>query len=168
MLTIDNLGLPASVRYAKDKKQLDPRLLEESRLVPQKTEISVTKPYLASEFEQQFSVTPKHYFALFQPPPNYFDQGRSLFRHQIIPSLGSVEKQETDTERLTHWTEAKLPTKKKKKGVLRRKEKGDQGENEKEEEEKECQRLLVLLQRITQLDKDLGLINSRRNQYQRG
>lgn len=174
MRTIDNLGLPASIRYAKDKEQLDTRLLDESRLIPQKTETSVARPYLVSEFEQQYSLTPKHLFALFQPPPHYFEQGRMLFGHHIVPSLGSDEKRETDIERLTHWTETSTGQKRKSSTRAKSKKEGKKSrtiqeqEDEDEEEERECHRLLSLLQCITQLDKDLLLINARRNQYQRG
>jgi len=39
--TIDNMGIDTSSRYARDKATLDTKLIEESRFIPSKTEVSV-------------------------------------------------------------------------------------------------------------------------------
>ena len=158
--TIDNLGVDSSIRYAKDKELLDVRFIEESKWIPKKTEISVTKPYVPSEFEQLFSLGQRVEWALFAAPPNYEANMRPLFSYQLIPSLGGYEKQEADTDKLAAIEDA----------LQKRREKrqGQQDQKEEQEEERERQVLSSLLQCIEKLDRTLTLINSRRNQYQRG
>ena len=98
--TIDNLGVESSIRYAKDQEALDTRLIQDSRFIPQKTEVSVLKPYVPSELEQYFAPGKITIWASFSPPPDYLLQGKPLFSYQLIPSLGSYEKQEADSDKL--------------------------------------------------------------------
>lgn len=156
--TIDNLGIETSSRYARDKAQLDTKLIEESRFIPQKTEVSVVKPYLPTEFEEYLMPGKLTLWAAFEPPPEYFGIGKSLFSYQIIPSLGGYEKQEADTDKL----EALEDT------INKQFKEGKRDQQEGQQEEKERKTLLGLLQMIGKLDRTLTLINSRRNQYQRG
>jgi hypothetical protein len=158
--TVDNLGLEASIQYAKGKAFLDPRLIEESKWVPQKTETSATKPYVPSEFDQLFSLSKTTKWALFSPPPNYEAQMRAVFSYQLIPSLGPFEKQEADSEKIAAIEDA-LQKK-------RDSKKGGQGQQDFEEEEKERKIVADLLSCIHMLDRTLTLINARRSQYQRG
>ncbi len=160
--TIDNLGVESSIRYAKDQEALDTRLIQDSRFIPQKTEVSVLKPYVPSELEQYFAPGKITIWASFSPPPDYLLQGKPLFSYQLIPSLGSYEKQEADSDKLESLESALG------KPFSRKQKKGEDQEKEKEEEERERQILLALLKCIGTLDKTLTLINSRRNQYQRG
>ncbi len=153
--TIDNLGVDSSIRYAKDKELLDTRFIEESKWIPKKTEVSVTKPYIPTEFEQLFSPARTVQWALFDAPPDYGANARALFSYQLIPSLGTYEKQEADEEKLAALEDA----------IHKREKNQDQGS---QEEEKERQAILALFQCIKKLDKTLSMINSRRNQYQRG
>lgn len=158
--TIDNLGIESSIRYAKDMEILDKRIVDESRLIPQKTEVSVAKPYIPSEFDVLYSPGRTMLWATFLPPPDYFGAPKAFFSYQLIPSLGGYEKQEADAEKLESIEDLlKKP--------FSRKREGEQHQDQ-EEEEKERQILTALLQTITKLDKTLTLINSRRNQYQRG
>ena len=158
--TIDNLGPDASVRYAKDKQLFEPRFIEESRLIPQKTEVSVLKPYVPSEFEELFSLGKRIPWAAFTAPPNYYTEAKPLFSYQLIPSLGGYEKLEANEDKLEALEDAlKHP----------RKKNQDMSDQEEEEnEERERQTLIALFQCINQLDKSLSMINAKRNQYQRG
>lgn len=158
--TIDNLGIASSVRYAKDQKELDPKLLTESRFVPDKAVVSVTKPLVFPELEEYLSPIRSILWALFPPAPEY--SSSTLFTYQLIPSLGSLEEQETDTDKLSALENA-LKEKKHKKGQSQ-----EQEEREKEKEEAERQTLLTFLECTRKLDRMLELINGRRNQYQRG
>ena len=144
--TIDNLGIESSIRYAKDKELLDTRLIDESKWVPNKTEVSVTRPYVPSEFDQLFSLGRTIQWALFDPPPNFEAHTRALFSYQLIPSLGSYEKQEADTDKLAALEPQGL---------------GPQ-------EKKEWETLVKFLKTVGSLDKMLGMINGRLNQYHRG
>lgn len=156
--TIDNMGIETSSRYARDKAQLDTKIIEESRFIPLKTEVSVMKPYLPTEFEHYLLPGKLTLWAAFEPPPEYFGLAKSLFSYQIVPSLGGYEKQEADTDKL----EALEDT------INKQFKEGKRDQQESQQEEKERKTLLGLLQMIGKLDRTLTLINSRRNQYQRG
>lgn len=158
--TIDNLGVEASIRYAKDQELFEARFLEESRLIPQKTEVSVAKPHALSEFDQTFSVAKTVSWALFSPPPNYFSNNKPLFSYQLIPSLGDYEKLEADSDKMESLEDAL------------HKSYDDSGQEQSQEDmdknEKERQTLSELFACLGKLNKALTLINARRNQYQRG
>jgi hypothetical protein len=162
--TIDNLGMETSVRYAQDKEQLDVRLLDESKWLPKKLEVSVTKPYVPSEFDQLFSSERINQWAFFAAPPRYEMQNKTLFSYQLVPSLGTYEKQEADTEKLAALKDV-LSKRRRQKG---QDQSGKEQNNEQEKEEEERQTLLALFKCIETLDRSLSFINSRRNQYQRG
>lgn len=156
--TIDNLGIDASIRYAKDKELFEARFIDESQIVSRKSEISVSKPYIPTEFDQMFSSGEKVNWASFSPPPEYLSFAKPLFSYQLIPSLGTYELHE-DTDQLAALEDAL------------QKEKDshqDQSDKERQEEEKEKRLVADLLQCIARMDKSLALINARRNQYQRG
>lgn len=161
--TIDNLGMDASVRYAQDQQELTESTLftKDFKVVPQKSEISFIRPYTPSAFDQLFAPTRAPTWARFEPPPAFF-AARSLFTFQLIPSLGGYEKQDADLDKLEALGDA---LEKEGKGDQEKEGKGDQ---EKEENKKKRRALLIFLQCVQKLDRALGLINSRRNQYQRG
>ncbi len=153
--TIDNLGTEASIRYARDKELFEPKFIEESRFVSGKTEIPSSKPYAPSEFDQMFSSRKTNVWASFSAPPDSLANPNTLFSYQLIPSLGEGVQEDG-----VLFLEDALQ---KKKGSKKRKSKKD-----KEEEEEEKGLLSLLLACIQKIDKSLALINSRRNQYQRG
>ena len=156
--TIDNLGFDASIRYAKDKELFEARFIDDSQVVSRKSEISVSRPYVPSEFDQMFSSAKTISWALFSPPPEYLSFAKPLFSYQLIPSLGTYEKHE-DTDQLLALEDALRKQKDSNK---------DQSDKEKQDEEREKRLIADLLQCIARIDKSLELINSRRNQYQRG
>jgi hypothetical protein len=156
--TIDNMGIETSSRYARDKTALDSKLIEDARFIPLKTEVSVVKPYVSTEFELYLAPDKLTLWASFSPPPEFLSSGRALFSYQLIPSLGGYEKQEDDTDKLEALEDTIN------KSFQERKHDGQ----EQHEEEKERKALLMLLQTIGKLDRALTLINARRNQYQRG
>lgn len=158
--TIDNLGIEASVRYAKDKELFEPLFLEESRIVSQKTEIPALSPYIASDLEELFATTSTSIWASFEPPPN-FNFFKPLFTHQIIPSMGGYEKQEQALEKIEGIEDALQKDKR------RGKRKGFDS-SEEDHDEKERKTLVSFFQCMQKLDKTLAFINSRRNQYQKG
>ncbi len=104
---------------------------------------------------------------MFSPPPDFYTYAKPLFSYQLIPSLGSYEKQETDTDKLNDMEDVLKKPHNRDRSKKEQKGQSDQ-EKENQEEEKERKVLAALLQCIARLDKSLSLINSRRNQYQRG
>lgn len=165
--TIDNLGVEASVRYAHDQKELDFELIEQSKWLPKRLEVSVTKPYVPSEFDQLFSSDRLNQWAFFAAPPNYEIQNRTLFSYQLVPSLGTYEKQEADTEKLTALKDVLSKRREQKKQNFGQ-EQGEKEKDEDQKEEEERQILMTLFQCIEKIDRTLTFINARRNQYQRG
>lgn len=155
-LTIDNYGRDASVRYAKDQEIYDASIITESRLIPQKTEVTVAKPYVPSEFDQLFSVKKTTSWALFDAPKNFYAHDKSLFSYELIPSLGNYEKLESDSDKIER--------------ILgdQEKEHKDHEEEGSEEEEQEKIALTAFFQTLNQFNKILEAINGKRNQYQRG
>jgi len=159
--TIDNIGIDISIQYAQNMENLDTRLLEESRVLPYQTEVMVTSPYIPSEWDTLFNTRQKHIpWAQFFAPPSYASHRRNLFSYQLIPSMGTSEKQEAEIEKLQ-----KFQFKEKGKGKGKKREKN---EKEEEQEEKERDILVHLLKSISFLDKQIVFVNSRRGQYQRG
>ncbi len=158
--TIDNLGLDSSVRYARDVEANDARLLEDSKIISRRMEMPVTKPYTPSEFDKLFSFGRSVHWALFTAPPESETTVRSLFSHQLIPSLGSLEKQESDIDKILALEDALNKPRKKRLGTW--------DEREEKEEEEERKTLSALLKCIERLDRTLTYINARRNQYHRG
>jgi hypothetical protein len=156
--TIDNLGIQASIDYAKNLELYDSSFIEESRLIPQKTEIASIRPYIPSEVDAFFNPARESSWALFTPPPNYFTYNKALFSYQLVPSLGSQEKQQADADKLEQLEDY----------LDKRRGKEGKNERERDEEEEERETLLAMFHCLRRLDKTLGLINSRRNQYQRG
>ncbi len=151
--TIDNMGIETSSRYAKDQAALDTQIIRDSRIVPQKTEVSVLRPYLPSEFESYLSPMQRTLWASFTPPTGYFSSELPLFSYQIVPSLGSSEKLEADADKLE---------------ALEEFGQDDEDQQERQSKERERKILQTLLETIRKLDRTLSLINARRNQYQRG
>jgi len=164
--TIDNLGPGTSVRYAQDQEQLDVRLIDDSKWLPKQLEVSVTTPYVPSEFDKLFSSDRINQWAFFTAPPNYGMQARTLFSFQLIPSLGTYEKQEADAEKLSALKD--VITKRRGRNRSKKDHNEQQSDEEEQREEDERQTLLALFKCIENLDKALTFINSRRNQYQRG
>jgi hypothetical protein len=145
--TIDDLGIEASNQYAKNQKELDRRLIEESHLFPSISEIGGIFPYAPPEYEDRFAVKRYAVWAGFKPPKNYPAVASRLFTYQFIPSLGSAEKQQAliDTFSALGETVPKDPV-----------------------QQYEYKKILSLLQLLAKLGKTFDLIIARCNQYQRG
>lgn len=166
--TIDNLGVDVSSRYAEDQKILDDTLVKESQTIPLQAEIDVSSPFYPNEIDEFLHIQPtKITWALFTPPSQYFEQRKKLFTFQLIPSMGSEDKQESQALKILD----KLKS-------MEQKAHENQETKDKrqiyeeglvlEEEEKEKKVLTSLLNTISIFDKLIIEINSRRNQYQKG
>ncbi len=167
--TIDNLGIEVSTRYAEDKEILDEKLIKEARAIPSQTQIEVTAPFITSELEAILQTQPTIItWASFAAPSKYFEQRKMLFTYQMMPSMGSEDKKESQASKIL----AKLKSLAEKRTVKKDepKDKRQQYEEERavEEEEREKTILISLLNTISLFDKLIIEINSRRSQYQKG
>ncbi len=146
-LTVDNLGVEASTRYAQDQEVYDQSIITDARVSTQ-TQIDVTTPSQVSEIDQLLNTTPTVTpWSTFTPPPGFFAQKQglfSLFTFQICPSIGTGEKQDALVARLEAY-----PT-------------------SSPEEEARKSKLLQFFQAIAPLDRDLDRANSERNRYHKG
>ncbi len=165
--TIDNLGVEVSTRYAEDKRILDETLIKEARAIPVQAEIAVTMPSFPSELEALLHAQPAFVtWASFFAPERYFEQRKKLFTFQLIPSMGSEDKRESQAQKiLAKLREEKIPKEKEEGEDKRRRY---ERERAIEEEEKEKKVLTSLLDTIVLFDKLIIEINSRRSQYQKG
>lgn len=167
--TIDNLGVEVSTRYAEDKEILDETLIKEARAIPIQTGIEVTTPFFPSEIEALLHLQPTNItWASFFAPSYYFEQRKRLFTFQLIPSMGSEDKKESQAlkilSKLRSMAEERVQKEKEEKDRRKR----YQEERVLEEEEREKKILTSLLNTIAIFDKLLIEINSRRSQYQKG
>jgi hypothetical protein len=147
--TVDNLGIDASSRYARDQAQLDKTFIQDSRIIAQKAEISSLTPHIATEFEQYLAPAKQILWATFAAPPIAMAD-TTLFTHQLIPSLGTSEKQDELIQKLDAAEDTLNKKKRNNKELL------------------ELKSIRTALQLILTLDRTLSLINARRNQYQKG
>ena len=168
--TIDNLGIEVSTRYAEDLRELDQKLLVEARGIQEQTEIEITHPFFLTELEILLESQKQQTWATFTPPKGYFEQKKRFFMFQLIPSLGSEEKHETQTQKIASMT------------IFSRKKRGNQQQNDKQQEEaesahsdpereyheKEKKILISVLQTIMYIAKEIQEINARRGQYHKG
>lgn len=170
--TIDNLGIETSIRWAKDQQSIDHKLIKESHSVPIHTQVTTTEPSYPSQIEELFAFNKKNsVFAKFKPPKGYHSHQLPIFTYQIVPSMGTYEKQEMNKEKIAAMKEEEK-RKNKKKRV--KKKKGQEKEEEifqkafESEELKEIEIVTKMLDRIGLLDKYLSMINSRKEQYHKG
>lgn len=165
--TIDNLGVEVSTRWAEDKQILDESLIKEARSVSLQTGIDVTSPFISAELDALLHLQPTGMtWASFIPPDFYFEQRKRLFTYQLIPSMGSEDKQESQALKIL----AKIKDIEQQAGNVEQSDKRQQFEQMRalEEEEKEKKILTSLLDTIALFDKLIIEINSRRTQYQKG
>lgn len=147
--TIDNLGPQANIDFAKREAFFEPRYIEESRLIPDKTTIAFTEPSTLSEFDQKFSSAKTLVFALFSPPPESPSSRQAIFSYQLAPSLGGYEKMETILEKLENAGTMNL-------------------ESSSEKLETDRKTLLSFTECLMQLDKLVERVDSERRRLQKG
>ena len=153
--TIDNLGVETSTRYAADRELFDETYIKDARSMASQISVNSTSPSQLSEFDQLFDLsTRRASWATFYAPPHYYASRRRIFAEQVIPVLGSPDKQDTQATRVEAVGEEE-----KKKQTL---------PTEKEKVENEKLALLKLFGTLHTSDQLLIDINSRRAQYQKG
>jgi hypothetical protein len=170
--TIDDLGVDISTRWAQDQQLLDVSLIKEAGAIPIQTQIDVTIPAFATEWELLFGgIRRQITWADFFAPPRYHEQKKKLFTFQIIPLLGSEERKEAQLNRVkAHRPEERKEERETAEEREEREGRSYAWEKKREEEEQEREKkiLVTLLDSLHHLDRYLVDINSRRTQYQKG
>ncbi|MCK4934975.1 MAG: DUF5399 family protein [Simkaniaceae bacterium] len=124
--TIDNLGFPSSVRYAEDQSTYDKSLILDSSRIYKDVQVNVTDPSYLSELNTMFDLRRRNKsWAFFQTPKGSSEQ-KNIFSHQLIPSLGSFEKLQSQLMKIDTFINER-----------RKKPKKNQDFNELKEEEDE-------------------------------
>ncbi len=168
--TIDDLGVAVSTRYAEDQKRYDSSLIKESHAIPPQTSIEVTLPLSPSELDTLIQTAPLQLaWGSFLAPAFYAEQRKKLFTYQSIPSLGSEDRLESQTQKIQtklHLIEEKVQ--KDKEEADKDPQKRRQLQQSLDQEEREKKILINLLNTIALLDKLIVDINSRRSQYHKG
>ncbi len=143
--TIDNLGIDASTQYAENLQNYDASLVREGRAISLDVGIEVSTPSFSPELEGLLHLQPSGIsWASFPPPEGYLEQRGRLFSSQLIPSMGSEEKQEAQTQKISAKTT-----------LL-------------EEEQREKKVLTSLFEGIAKCDKMIDEIISNRERFQKG
>ena len=167
--TIDNLGVEVSTRYAEDRAVLDESLIKEARGIPVQTAIEVTLPSYPSEMEALLQAQQTHVtWAQFIAPARYFEQRKRLFTFQLIPSMGSEDKKESQAQKILAKLRSMIDEREEREKEGKGKRLLFEAQQALEEEEKEKTTLTSLLNTISLYDKLIIEINSRRSQYQKG
>jgi len=105
MTTIDKLDIAVHVQYAQRTEMVEnirrEYRLEEAGAVEQHA-LTVALSQQMSEMDLLLGVMRTYApWAYFYPPKKYFNQRRPAFvSYRVAPSLGSLEKQQSDTEKL--------------------------------------------------------------------
>jgi len=145
-LTIDNLGIEASNRYAKDQAGLDLNLIRDARRIPDQTLRVVMNPSVA--LSREFSIGNHILWANFSPPKDYSFSAFRLFTYQLIPGLGTLDQ----TQALLDQMERLAP----------------QMEEKDAAQKKAFRALLLLLQMLEKLEKTFEFLKANRDRYQQG
>jgi hypothetical protein len=165
--TIDNLGIDSSIKYAENQTELTSakQLTLGPSTVTKSAELQTATP-ISTEYDYIFQTTRRNKgWANFLTPPGYYQQGRTCFSFQTLPSIGSEEQILNLKQRLTDKVE-------------KEKQKMQQANGSKQEileetllfqkTEVDANKISKLLETIHTLDKILTDLNSQKNRYQRG
>ena len=164
--TIDNLGADIYVSYEKGRRQLEQKYVSESRDVALQIQTDISEPFVITDFQLLFDLTPKAAtWVYLSPPPNFKEQKRRLFTHQLAPKLGPEEYLEMQIERIEDALdqEEKKASKQPKKGLFAWEH--DQQPNELK---RSANTLIELLKKVKILNQIMIEINSERSRYSRG
>lgn len=85
----NDLWLNASKQYALNQKELDQQLLQDSRTIQGKTEVSVISP--ARVLDAKFEIGYTTIWALFDRPEEFATSAANLFTHLLVPSIGGLD-----------------------------------------------------------------------------
>lgn len=153
---VNYLGLEASIRYAQNEQLYDPKYIEDAKIVPSYTEEVSSSPWQLPEFLDTYPVGPKKESAraIFPEIPSHLRPDKTVFREQLIDSLGSSEKFESDYEKLEKIRE--ILEKDPKKDLQTKKDQAD------------LEKLQKGFDQIRFLNKILARINAERNRIHRG
>lgn len=151
--TIDNLGPGVSKRYAEDVENTDRSLIRDSRKVPTQTYVTTTAPSYKSQVDDLLEIKQPTSWATFEEPKNFTSHNKNLFTFQLIPSMGTVEQQQTNKDQIN---------------IIKEQEDQQEQEQEEPEEEEDIDKVVKLLDWMGILDKYILFINGKRGQYHKG
>ena len=152
--TIDNLGAGVSKRYAQDVEKTDKSLMKDSSKVPIQTYVTTTAPSYKSQVDDLLDVKQPTPWATFEKPKNYTSHNKNIFTFQLIPSMGTVEKQQTTKDQMH--------------SIKREEDTNKEKDQDNEDEDEEIDKVVRLLDWMGILDKYILYINGKREQYHKG
>jgi len=167
--TIDNLGMEAYTRYAQDEQEREEYLIKEAHIIPNQTGIDVSLPSFPSESDLLLNSEPTRTpWASFVPPDHFFEQKGQVFSHQLMPRLGTEEKQESLIQKIAAKSQALADKATPSKEFEDSHPEPWMREKERAEQEQEKNKLTSLFTTVGSLDKIVIAVNSGRGQYHRG
>ena len=147
--TVSNLPLDVSVRWAKDQQELQAGrpLISESKEISELTLKDASSPFFFSQLESLVnSQNTLATWATFAPPEGFYNQKKQIFTTKILSILETDEQMDHKIQKI--------------RALLSR--------TENEETKKDVQVFLKVIEKLTDLNKNLIFILSRRTQYQKG
>jgi hypothetical protein len=165
-VTIDNIGMPAHNRYAKDKALLDPIFLTEPQLIaPHVPNNSVSSIY-SSKWEELFDIQKKNLpWAVFSPPPHFLSRSHRLFSYHFFVCLAQDEDEGEPSDE-ENEDSSLFEKKKKALSQLMQLQRAKEDVLLLFEKDRSC--IVSLLDAIEKLERLLAHIHSRKLQYQKG
>lgn len=145
--TIDDLGIDASKQYAKNQREIDRRIIEESKYIGQFGPGAVLTPYIPSEYVEGFTIGAVAIWAGFTIPEEYAVRSSRLYSYQLIPSLGGSQEMQAYFDKLENIEKTVPQTK---------------------TDQYEYKTIHSFVQLLVESSRTFELIRARCNQYQRG
>ena len=140
---VSNLPIDVSIQWTKDQKLIEETrpIIAESDTISQFTQKDVTTPSIFSQVNLLLEIRLPPSWASFVPPKGYFDQRRRLFTSRIAPLFDTEEQLDDKIQKVRAVSD---------------------------EEKQHQETLILMLEKLMELNRDLTFVLTRRNQYQRG
>lgn len=146
---VSDLPLDVSIRWAEDQKLLEETkpIIADSGHISSITVKDVSAPSVFSQLDVLLDTRSLHpSWALFTAPKDYYNQRKRIFTSRILPLFDSEEKLDDKIQKINSLSD----------------------KEEEKDRKKEREILVLMLQKLMELNKNLIFVLSRRNQYQKG
>lgn len=145
--TIDDLGIQSYTQFEESRVFYDEKYISESKSIADQLGADIFEPILVPEHQVLFELGMKGVvWGMIRPPPNYNDQRRRLFTHQLAPKLGPQDLIDIQIGRID--------------------EKSQQAQSP--DVTQEANKLILMMKDINEYNKIIAYINGERFRYSKG
>ncbi len=151
-VTIDNIGIQHSNRFALDQQYGEPGLVDNAKFGQQAAQVDASDSFKQTDLANLFQTNRRNLtWSLFNSPDGFLWQTARVFTAHPIACLGSEEFQQARIDKVRQYSEQR-----------------SQSGKEKATGNQEAATLLGLLTCLQTIDRELKAINARRSQYSKG